>query len=152
MPQFDPDSHIRNVLVEVDTRLRHSNGSILPGITGRAGAAADGCIGVPIGVDRIILEPGSEFHLHTHPGDHLVYVLASRGFIHVDGHDFLIRAGDTVYIPACYPHGVKTDAEVAEPLEILAFGVPHVPLGSRIRMTVVPEKEGPPSTASDWDK
>jgi quercetin dioxygenase-like cupin family protein len=68
-----------------------------------------------------------------------LYVLASRGFIHIDGTDYLMTQGDSVYVPANYPHGVKTDPTVEQPLEILAFGVPHAPLDSRHRMTLVTE-------------
>ena len=112
----------------------------------RPGAGEDACVGMRIGVDRIVLQPGSEFELHTHPGDHILYVLSSRGIIHVDGTDFVMRAGDTVYVPANYAHGVRTEPSVSDPLEILAFGVPHTPLDSPRRMTVVAD-----ASAGGWD-
>jgi mannose-6-phosphate isomerase-like protein (cupin superfamily) len=143
MVVFDPERHIKNVLGDTDVALLHSNGTVLPGILGRAGAGEDACVGMRIGVDRIVLQPGSEFERHTHPGDHILYVLASRGVIHVDGTEFVMRTGDTVYVPANYAHGVRTDRSVCEPLEILAFGVPHTPLDSRRRMTVVAGSNAP---------
>ncbi|MEU9044417.1 MULTISPECIES: cupin domain-containing protein [unclassified Kitasatospora] len=141
MVNFDPTRHIRNVLTEASTVLTQSDGTVLEGISGRPGAGEEALAGMRIGVDRIVLEPGSEFELHTHEGDHILYVLASEGFIHVDGTDFRMRAGDTVYVPAKYPHGVKTDPAMEQPLEILAFGVPHAPLDSPHRMTLVGNNE-----------
>jgi len=141
MASFDPELHILNVLAEANTSLLQSDGTRLPGIMGRSGAGERVSTGMRIGVDRIVLDPGSEFELHTHEGDHILYVLASEGFIHVDGTDFRMCAGDTVYVPAHYPHGVKTDPQIDHPLEILAFGVPHTPLNSPHRMTMVDEED-----------
>ncbi len=137
MVRFDPKKHIRHIFEEPDIPLLHSDGTVLSGIVGRPGVGEDACVGMRIGVDRIVMSPASEFELPTHAGDHILYVLASRGFIHVDGTDYAMRAGDSIYVPANYAHGVKTDPQVPEPLEILAFGVPHMPLSSRQRMTVV---------------
>ena|SRR5437899_9173886 len=136
-PEFFPERHIRNVLTEPEVKLLSSDGSILQGIMGVAGATEIIDSGSEIGADRIIMQPGARFELHTHPGAHILYVLKSRGFIHVDGVDHVMAAGDTVFVPANFAHGVKTDASVAEPLEILAFGVPHMPVDSQERMTLV---------------
>jgi hypothetical protein len=64
---FDPEKHIKSVLGVADISLLHSNGTVLPGILGRPGAGEDACVGMRIGVDRIVLQPGSEFEIHTHP-------------------------------------------------------------------------------------
>ncbi|MEH1016320.1 cupin domain-containing protein [Micromonospora sp. CPCC 206060] len=135
--RFDPNRHISNVLTGREVRLLSSDKSILPGIVGVPGCAE--LIGgvTEIGVDRIIMESGARFELHTHPGAHILYVMRSRGFIHIDGVDYEIGAGDTVFVPADYAHGVKTNTAVTEPFELLAFGVPHMPLESPDRMTLV---------------
>lgn len=135
--RFDPDTHIRNVFTGPESLLYDSDGVVLKGIRGTAGAAELIERGMEVGADRITMESGAEFELHTHPGAHILYVLSSRGYIHVDGIDYEMVAGDTVYVPADYAHGVKTNHTVREPLELLSFGVPHMPLDSTRRMTVV---------------
>jgi hypothetical protein len=40
-------------------------------------------------------------------------------------------------VPANFAHGVKTNPDVDDVLEILAFGVPHMPLDSTNRMRLV---------------
>ncbi|GAA1976415.1 cupin domain-containing protein [Kitasatospora viridis] len=134
--KFDPEQHIRNVSGEPDVALVNSFEEIIPGIRGVPGAAETIALGT-IGIDRIMMEVGSEFELHTHPGAHILYVLSSRGYIHVDGTDYAMTAGDTIFVPADYAHGVKTDRAAKAPLEILAFGVPHMPLDSAHRMELV---------------
>lgn len=134
---FNPKKHIQNIYEGSLVDLLHSDGSVLPGIRGVAGAGAVSGPNMNIGADRIIMQPGSAFELHTHPGAHILYILQSRGFIHIDGEDYEMRAGDTVYVPAHYPHGVRTNKKVDEPLELLAFGAPHTPIDSQSRMTVV---------------
>jgi quercetin dioxygenase-like cupin family protein len=138
---FDPNSYIKNIGAEPDAKLLSDDGSVLPGIMGLAGAAEVIENGWEIGIDRLKMESGSAFELHTHPGAHILYVLKSRGFIRVDGVDYELGEGDTVYVPASYVHGIKTNPLVSEPFELLAFGVPHMPISSRDRMTLVDEDE-----------
>jgi quercetin dioxygenase-like cupin family protein len=135
--RFDPELHIQSVADGPHLELVDHQGNPLPGIVGVPGACETIHLGVEIGVDRLIMKSGSAFELHTHPGAHVLYVLASRGYIHIDGVDYEMKVGDTVYVPADYAHGVKTDSRVDEPLEILAFGVPHMPVESKDRMTLV---------------
>lgn len=137
--RFDPEVHIQSIQDGPLLELVDNRGNTLPGIRGVPGVAETIHLGVPIGADRLIMQPGSAFELHTHPGAHILYVLASRGFIHIDGVDYEMKAGDTVYVPAEYAHGVKTNPKVHEPLQILAFGVPHMPVESKERMTLVEE-------------
>ncbi|MFF3956639.1 cupin domain-containing protein [Streptomyces sp. NPDC001890] len=135
--RFNPDRHIRNIYSSPEVKLLNSRGEVLPGILGAVGAGEMIENDVAVGADRIIMEPGSRFELHTHPGAHILYVLSSRGHIHIDGVDYEMGQGDTVFVPANYAHGVKTMLHVPKPLEILAFGVPHMPLESAERMTLV---------------
>lgn len=96
------------------------------------------------GVDLIEMDPGSAFPLHVHPGDHILYVLddSVAGIVHVDGVDYVVRPGDSIFIPAEYPHGVKTFAHVPAPLRFLAVGVPHKHVSATDRMRIVtPEQE-----------
>ncbi|MEO3890674.1 cupin domain-containing protein [Nonomuraea sp. B5E05] len=135
--EFEATQHIQNVFTGSEVKLLGSDGSVLPGILGVAGVSELLKPGVEIGVDRIIMQSGSEFALHTHPGAHILYVLRSHGFIHVDGVDYEMAQGDTVYVPARFAHGVKTNPKAREAFEILAFGVPHMPIDSEHRMEFV---------------
>lgn len=134
---FDPERHIRSVNSAPIVHLAAPNGSPLPGIMGSAGAAAQTSFGYEVGVDKIVMWPGSAFALHTHPGAHILYVLVGRGFVHVSDRDHDIGPGDTIYVPALLPHGVRTGAGANGPLEFLAFGVPHKGLQSTDRMALV---------------
>ncbi|MEV6421249.1 cupin domain-containing protein [Streptomyces sp. NPDC051662] len=137
--KFDADRHIRNVLGKRTVNLTDPAGIVLAGVEGVEGAAEKIDPDIEIGVDRLVMQPGSAFELHTHPGAHLLYVLRARGLIHVDGVDYEIGPGDTIFVPARYAHGVRTRREAREPFELLAFGVPHMPLTSPERMTLVDE-------------
>jgi quercetin dioxygenase-like cupin family protein len=138
---FNLDKHVCNIAAEPDAKLISSDGSILLGIMGLAGAAEVIENGWEVGVDRLKMEPGSAFELHTHPGAHILYVLRSQGYIRIDGVDHELVEGDTVYVPAKHAHGIKTNPRVSQPFELLAFGVPHMPISSRERMTLIDEEE-----------
>lgn len=134
--RFSQQDHIRNVLEGEWVELVDEAGIALPGIRGRVGAAAHTLEGRDFGADLIEMQPGSAFPLHEHPGDHILYVVDGSGLVHADGEDHAIRAGDTIFIPAEYPHGVRTPATVPGPLVFLAVGHPHRPLDARDRMRI----------------
>lgn len=113
-------------------RLLDDDGSILAGIRGRSGAAGFCKDGAPMGADEIEMEPGSAFPLHVHPGDHILYVLSGEGYVQIDGADIAISAGDSLYLPAELPHGVR--AGTTGNLRFIAIGHPHRPLQSADRM------------------
>jgi quercetin dioxygenase-like cupin family protein len=137
--QFSKSEHIKNVLDGEWINLLDESGKQLPGIRGRVGAFAITCTGYEIGADLIEMQPGSAFALHTHPGDHILYVIKGRGCVAVDGRDNIVDEGDTIFIPAEYPHGVKTIPEFNLPFTFLAFGHPHKHLGAMDRMRLVKE-------------
>jgi len=134
--QFDPRKHIRNVSGGPELNLLGPDGTVLPGIAGVIGASAR-LRDAEIGVDRIIMKPGSEFEMHTHPGAHILYVLKAHGYICIDNINYELAEGDTVYVPADFAHAVRTNPLVNESFDLLSFGVPHVPLESAKRMAFV---------------
>lgn len=135
---FDPDQHIQSLLAGVQREMLDDSGRLLKDVTGVAGARANILDDVTIGVDRIIMRPGTAFPLHTHEGAHLLYVLSGRGGLHIDGEDYVLGEGDSIYVPAEHPHGVRGPVD-DRTFEILAFGIPHHPVDSTTRMTVVDE-------------
>lgn len=136
---FSVSEHLKNVLEGEWTTLYNEEGQALPGIRGRMGAYSMTFSGHEIGVDFIEMQPGAAFPLHVHPGDHILYVILGVGGVHIDGVDHRVRAGDTVFIPAEYPHGVKTIAGYNGVFQFLAFGHPHKHLDAHDRMILVKE-------------
>lgn len=118
------------------SNMYDDSGNRLEGIMGSGGSRGLTSAGVSLGVDRIVMRPGSAFPLHVHEGDHLLVILSGCGSIHVGGVDYKLVAGDSIYVPAEFPHGVggPTDDNL---FEILAFGIPHHAIDSHTRMTVV---------------
>jgi quercetin dioxygenase-like cupin family protein len=134
---FSASEHLKNVLQGEWTSLYGEDGQELPGIRGRAGAYSMTFSGHEIGVDFIEMQPGSAFGLHVHPGDHILYVLKGIGCVHIDGVDHRITEGDSIFIPAEYPHGVKTIEDCKSVFQFLAFGHPHKHLDAPDRMILV---------------
>ncbi len=129
-------SHILNLLTVPAQAMFDDRSTLLRGIVGFAGATAASASGLALGVDRVRMAVGTHFPLHIHAGDHLLYILSGTGFLHFDGTDHQLSPGDSIFVPAEHPHGVR-GPERGDPLEFLAFGVPHHPVGSATRMTVV---------------
>jgi quercetin dioxygenase-like cupin family protein len=134
---FCQSDHIKNVCDGVWVTLQDENGNELRGIRGRIGAASVSLTGHEIGVDLIEMQPGSAFPLHVHPGDHILFVLKGVGCVSIDSVDHTVKDGDTIFIPAEYPHGVKTIPEYEFPFTFLAFGHPHKHLSAPDRMRIV---------------
>jgi mannose-6-phosphate isomerase-like protein (cupin superfamily) len=134
---FRESEHIKNVLNGEWTALFDEMGQQLEGIRGRMGAFSMTFTNHEIGVDLIEMLPGSAFPLHVHPGDHILYVMHGNGCVSVDSVDHAVKEGDTIYIPAEYPHGVKSDVGQVGRLVFLAFGHPHKHLSATDRMKLV---------------
>ena len=127
--------HLRNVLSGTWTPMYDSDGKLLKGIRGRIGAVGAGMYGLDVGVDLIEMQPGTEFPLHVHDGDHILFIESGTGAVHIDGKDRPVKKGDSIFIAAEYPHGVQGTAKGAkEPLVIIAFGHPHIHVASKRRM------------------
>lgn len=137
--KFVDSDHLKNVLAGEWLELFNEAGEALPGIRGRMGAYSMTESGHEIGVDLIEMQPGAAFPLHTHPGDHILYVKSGPGLVHIDGRDVAVNTGDTIFIPAEKPHGVKTLPDAAGPLIFLAFGHPHKHIQAHDRMHLVGE-------------
>jgi quercetin dioxygenase-like cupin family protein len=139
---FSSEEHLRNILTGEWTQLVDEDGNVLQGIRGRVGAAGMTLEQVELGADLIEMQPGSAFPLHTHEGDHLLYVISGHGFVHIDGIDRPVREGDTIFVPAEYPHGVLSDPQATDVFCLLAVGHPHKHVGARDRMHRVDPADG----------
>jgi quercetin dioxygenase-like cupin family protein len=86
-----------------------------------------------LGADLIRLEAGDGFTPHTHPGDHLLVIMAGNGTVTIGGKIHPTEAGDIYLVPGMEPHAVGAISEHV----ILAVGAPHMPVDSEDRMTPV---------------
>ncbi|PWT76948.1 MAG: hypothetical protein C5B60_03465 [Chloroflexi bacterium] len=105
----------------------------LPGIEGKCGVRARKADGSWIGGDFIRMQPHSAFPLHTHDGEHVIYFIYGKGFVHIDGEDVPVSQDHLIHIPAEHPHSVWCSEQ---PLVFLAVGHPHQHVGSTKRMKV----------------
>lgn len=141
--RFSAPDHLRNVMAGEWIDLHDETGRVLVGIRGRPGAFGMTLDGQEIGADLIEMSPGSSFPLHVHPGDHLLYIVAGYGIVHVDRLDRRVREGDTIFIAAEAPHGVRTDPSCSGTFAFLAVGVPHKHVSAIDRMRLVEHDETP---------
>ena len=86
-----------------------------------------------IGADLISLEAGQRFAPHTHPGDHVLVVVAGCGTLTLDGAIYPTEAGQVLIVDGEMPHAVGA---VTDHL-ILAIGSPHRPVDASDRMVLV---------------
>ncbi|TDB90334.1 cupin domain-containing protein [Actinomadura sp. KC216] len=93
--------------------------------------------GTAIGADVIRLAAGAGFAPHTHPGHHVLTVIAGMGTITYGGRIHQTRAGQVYLIEGDVPHAVGA---ITDHL-ILAIGAPHKPVDAHDRMELVPYTE-----------
>jgi mannose-6-phosphate isomerase-like protein (cupin superfamily) len=86
-----------------------------------------------LGGDVIRLAAGDAFAAHTHPGDHLLIVLAGEGTIVFGDTVYPTRAGELYMVDGGVPHAVGAITDHV----ILAVGAPHKPVDAPDRMTVL---------------
>ena len=127
------------------------SGNVLHGIVGSEGAKGlvkaediklDNLLDLSdfeLGLDEIVMDAGTEFPLHIHPGAHILYILDGPGIVHIDDVDYEVNTGDSIYVPAVFPHGVKTSPKNSSDFKFVAIGYPHHKVDSTTRMTVVRE-------------
>ena len=132
--KWERAEHLRNYRSSALLPLVDPSGRVLVGITGCRGVRACRDDGAWFGCDFIALQPGSGFPQHTHVGDHILYIIAGQGFVHIDGEDIAVDAGHVIHIPAEYPHRVFTTDHF---LLIAATGHPHAEIDSKERMSLV---------------
>ena len=109
-------------------------GDQLPRIAGMRGVRARSADGTMIGCDFIRMQPGSQFPLHRHAGDHEIYFIQGAGFVHIGGTDIAVSAGHVIHIPAEYPHAVRVAETASCALIFAAVGHPHIHVDAADRM------------------
>lgn len=141
---FDREKHLVDLHKGEFVEMYDELGKVLDGIRGKAGAAGLSDFDEELGLDYIEMQPGSSFPLHVHPGDHVLYFVGkAEGIVHIDREDYHVAPGTSVFVPADYPHGVKTYDKETSALSFIAIGHPHKHVTSKHRMMRVTD-EGVP--------
>jgi mannose-6-phosphate isomerase-like protein (cupin superfamily) len=52
-------------------------------------------------------QPGEWLGLHRHAPPEVYYVIAGAGLMSLDGREFPVKAGSTVFIPGMAEHGIR---------------------------------------------
>jgi quercetin dioxygenase-like cupin family protein len=135
--RFIAEDAIRNVISGTWVKMYDDTGAELPGIRGRIGSVLRGIDGEEIGADLMEIAPGCGFPLHTHNGDHILFVYRGTGMAVIDGKEYRLVEGDCIAVPAERPHAFSNPAPSAEPWIIIAFGHPHRHLSAVDRLKLV---------------
>lgn len=90
-----------------------------------------------LGADLLHVPAGEGFAPHTHPGDHLLFVVGGQGTITVNGEITPTRPGQVYLIEGAVPHAVGAVTDHA----ILAIGSPHRELDSPERQELIEYRE-----------
>lgn len=86
-----------------------------------------------LGVDFVRVPAGGGFAPHTHPGDHLLIIVAGFGTVTLDGVIYPTGPGQVYLVPGQHPHAVGAITDHC----ILAVGSPHKACDAPDRMTLV---------------
>lgn len=99
-----------------------------------------------LGCDVLYLQPNARFHLHTHPGDHLLLILKGYGTVTYGGTVYPTVPGDLYMVPGLVEHAVGAGPEGHW---LLSIGSPHKPADSAERMHIT--EDGVPDDARAAD-
>jgi len=124
---------MRRVSSELQVRNYRDSGDFLTMVASQGMGkplVADG----RFGADMLRFEPGHKTTIHTHPGDHILFVAQGNGFLVFDGIRHSLSAGDCYFVPGAVPHqvGATTDE-----LLLLSVANNHQPVDSEERLNVV---------------
>ncbi|MEX2784140.1 cupin domain-containing protein [Streptococcus sp. H49] len=62
-----------------------------------------------LGLTVFSLDKGQEIGRHTASGDAMVNILSGKAKITIDQDDFIVRAGETIVMPADIPHSLYAE-------------------------------------------
>ena len=131
---LDPPIHIVNLERGAWRPCVDELGKVLAGIHGLEGASGILFDGTEVGIDSIEILSGASFDTHVHEGAHILVVTAGAGELVMGGRKHLLRAGDSVFVPADLPHAMGSPVGEPTPLRFLAIGIPHKKVYASNRM------------------
>lgn len=84
--------------------------------------------------DILFFAEGTSTEMHTHPGDHILFVASGSGFLVFDGHRHDLAQGDCYFVPGSTPHQVGAAQGT---LHLLSIANDHRPVDSEERLQIV---------------
>lgn len=137
-PNLDILTWASSVIREGLTRLTIDHGPLPTAMHDTAEASGKALVSNgSVGADIIRLPAGAGFVPHTHPGHHILIVVAGTGTITYSGQIHATQAGQIYLIEGEIPHAVGA---ISDHL-ILAVGSPHKAIDAENRMEQVPYEE-----------
>ena len=97
----------------------------------------------------IELEPGLELGAHVHNCDEVIYFLEGKGIFRVEGKEYEVEPGDSIYVRPNAVHGPHTNTGTTTWRYLYIVGSPmrpatsedvYLPTGERVKPTVVEGK------------
>ena len=135
---LDIESWADAVVEDGLSRLIVHHGERPTAVHGARGASGQGLVSNgAIGADLLRVPAGSGFVPHTHPGHHVLVIVAGRGTITFGGRVHETSAGGIYLVPGQVPHAVGAITDHV----ILAVGAPHKAVDAEDRMLAVPYQE-----------
>lgn len=78
----------------------------------RKGVLLDASHGAPhFAIRRFVLDPGAEVPRHTNEVEHEQYVLEGEYVVGIDGEEHVVRAGDSLLVPAGTVHWYRNEGD-----------------------------------------
>ncbi len=84
--------------------------------------------------DMLHFEAWQQTSLHTHPGDHILFVVTGCGWLDYDVQAYSLREGECYYVPGAVPHRIRA-ADIG--LNLLSVALQHQPVDSAARLEVL---------------
>ena len=138
--KFVSEEHIKNVYAGKWVEMFDDRGRKLSGIRGKVGVTALGIDGHEIGLDLMELQPGTGFPLHSHAGDHILFVVSGEGIAMIGPEEHHLGMGDSIFVPAEQPHSFTALANITDPWIVVSVGHPHKHLSSVDRLRTLPSE------------
>ena len=138
--QNDRDNPIKPVVVhEKDRPKEGSDENHLGDATWRTLLSGDTTpsLYMTCGIVEVGTWQGGKMITHQHPQSEIYHVLAGEGTVTIEGKDFHVQQGSTLFIPGGYGHGTRNNGK--EPLKI--FYVFAVDSFQEVEY-ILPKKEG----------
>lgn len=85
------------------------------------------------GADLIRFPAGGQVSGHTHPGDHILYVISGEGWVDYEGASWELSSGCCYLIPGHRSHAIRAHTE----LTLLSVANQHIAADSWERLHVV---------------
>ena len=121
-----PTGNLKNFTGKLEFQMHNSDATGLPLVNHNM-----------FGADIIRFGPGEKVKKHTHPGDHILFVLKGTGIVEYYDDKYQLSPGVVYLIPEYVPHAIYADDTETNELILLAVGNDHRPVNSKDRLVMI---------------